>query len=64
VAGSSNLKATMSEEGESLLEKSFCSPLVIKQMIEEAALEDSIEEHGLSGGEDMHNHQGREDENF
>jgi hypothetical protein len=54
----------MSEEGESLLEKSFSSPLVIKQMIEEAALEDSIKEHGLSGGEDMHNHQGREDENF
>ncbi|CAN5977117.1 unnamed protein product [Sphagnum jensenii] len=60
----SNLKAAMSEEGESLLEKSFSSPLVIKQMIEEAALEDSIKEHGLSGGEDMHNHQGREDENF
>ncbi len=64
VAGSSNLKAAMSEEGPSLLEKSFSSPSVIKQMIEEAALEDPIKEHGLSGGEDMHNHQGREDENF
>ncbi len=34
VAASSNLKAAMSEEGQSLLEKSFSSPSVIKQMIE------------------------------